>query len=131
MKIEEFIELLRGNKYFNKWTRSKEISPHEDNAVEGIGNLTEFIFRRGECWRFALIIKAMYPEIKAHQCWHTKENWGHIVVEHNGEFYDITGKLNRDDWYIDTEDMSEEQLRNYVPITFNTVYNFIKEKSDQ
>jgi hypothetical protein len=126
MKIESFIKLLQGEQISRKAVSYiKEGKTFIEPDQPSIADLNKYIFLCGDCWRFALIIKAVYPEAKAHMCWNIKGDYGHIVIELNEKFYDITGRLRRRDWHIDKADVSTDRLRRWIPISFDDVKNHI------
>ena len=131
MTILEYIWLLRGRDFVavpQQDLRPEQIEKGIDSAFQWRAHigmrssaiLNTLIFRSGDCWRFALLIKAMFPEAKAHLCWKAKEQFGHVIVEYQDKFYDITGEMDMDGWEIDERDLSEQTLRNFSGFELTT-----------
>lgn len=55
-------------------------------------SLIPFIFTKGSCYNFYLILKSIYPEA---ECYYNQAE-GHVITKINDKFYDITGEVNRE-----------------------------------
>ena len=65
------------------------------------------VYTKGSCYQFYKILKQVFPQATA---WY---NIDHVITEINGKFYDITGRVKKDDTYFPVDnnpDFSHKRL---------------------
>ena len=78
----------------------------------------EEVFTQGNCFHFALMLKAVYEEGIIYYAQHEQ----HFVFEYLGEFYDITGEIEEPMDAVSLEELKENDEYEYLELVENCLY---------
>jgi len=100
-KILEFINAIKGpstEEAYGEYYNDIDFECEEERIYGTASAIIEEIFSRGNCGRFAYILKLHFPEAKIIELYESEKSFKeclfiHNVVEINGRLYDIFGDV--------------------------------------